>query len=122
MDHRSSAVGNSIVEQVAENGVEQFRITLHGNRIGDGCLNRDMLFLCSEQTVVYGFANELREVEVFEMGGMFAFLIEPIERGDVFEQRVHSCALAVASFEEILPLFSREIRIGYERFEVALYA
>ena len=81
-----------------------------------------MLFLCAEQTVVYGFANELREVEVFEMGGMFAFLIEPIERGDVFEQRVHSCALAVASFEEILPLFSREIRIGYERFEVALYA
>ena len=30
-------------------------------------------------------ANELREVEVFEMGGMFAFLIEPIECGDVFE-------------------------------------
>ena len=70
-------------------------------------MNRDVLLLRSEQTVIYRLADDLREVECLKMSRMFSFLIEPIERGDVFEQRVHSCALAVASFEEILPLFSR---------------
>ena len=56
------------------------------------------------------------------MGRMFPFFIEPIERRDIFEQRIHPHALVIAPLEKILPLFGWQFGVGNKRLEIALNA
>ena len=116
-----AGVGEGIVEQVAEDGVEQGLVAPHHRLVGQLDFGFHLFLLDLARAFRQDTADQLVEVDLGQVEHVRR-LLQPVEYGDVAEQQGEARALRVTALEEETQLVGRDLRVREDGLQIALDA
>ena len=116
-----AGVGEGIVEQVAEDGVEQGLVAPHHRLVGQLDFGFHLFLLDLARAFRQDTADQLVEVDLGQVEHVRR-LLKPVEYGDVAEQQGEARALRVTALEEETQLVGRDLRVREDGLQIALDA
>ena len=116
-----AGVGEGIVEQVAEDGVEQRLVSLHHRLGGKLDFGFHLFLLDLARAFRQDTADQLVEVDLGQVEHVRR-LLKPVEHGDVAKQQGEARALRVTALEEESLFVGSDLRVREDGLQIALDA